>query len=105
MSEIGRRASYLSKEPARKLEHVAKFIKKHGFKKRSAIRLEIQYEIKLLIYEKLLNKTRISAILIFRYTQFRLIKLPDLSGLKNAIKNIIKIKELVSLNADWINRY
>lgn len=67
MSEIKRRVSYLSKELARKLEHVAKFIKKHGFKKRSIIRLEIQHGIKLLICEKLLNGTRISAILIFRY--------------------------------------
>lgn len=104
MSEIGRRASYLLKEPARKLEHVAKFIKKHGFKKRSTIRLGIQHGMKLLICEKLLNGTGISAILIFRYIQFRLIKLSDLSGLENAIKNAIKIKELVSLNADWIDR-
>lgn len=104
MSEIRRQASHLSKEPARKLGYVVKFIKKHGFKKRSVIRLGIQHGIKLLICEKLLNKTEISAILIFKYTQFRSIKLPDLSDLENAIKNTIKIKELVSLNANWIDR-
>lgn len=60
--------------------------------------------MKLLICEKLLDGAGISAIFIFKFSRLRSIRLPDLSGLKDAIENATKIKELASLNADWIDQ-
>ena len=102
-SEVGRRASRPSEKPALRRGRITKFLEKHRFRSGSAARHGIEHGMKLLICERLLNRTGISAIFIFRYTELRLIKFSDLSGLKTAIENATNIKELVNSNIDWID--
>ena len=103
-SEIRKRASRPAENPARKLGRIAKFLQKHRFRNGSAARHGIEHGMKLLICEKLLNGTGISAILIFKYAQLRILKFSDLSGLRAAIENATNIKELLNSNVDWIDR-
>ena len=93
-SRVNRRTSRSALKPGRKI----------GFKNFLVAGNRIQHGIKLLICETLLSGAEISAILIFEYTQLRLIKFEDLEGLKNTIKDANRIKKFAHQKADWIDR-
>ena len=103
-STVHKWARYLAKAD-RKLGHMTEFleINMHRFRKISAARNGLQHGIKLLVCERLLNGTGVSALLIFEYSRLRLIKFRELDAFKDAVKNSQKIKKLADQKADWVD--
>lgn len=61
--------------------------------------------IKLLVFEKLVDTSGISAILSFGYHEFRAVKYKELAFLKEMVDKSKWIKELVNWKAAWLNGY
>lgn len=83
-------------ELSRKLGYITEFlnVNTHRFHSLIAARARIEYGLKLLISETLLNEIEYSTILIFRYDKFRAIKYAEFNDLKDAIKKSESIKRL-----------
>ena len=93
-------------KPNRSLGHLAEYLelKRNHFRDIRVTRHAIQHGIKLLLCERMLHGTGISAIFIFKHTRLRSIKFEELGGLSDAMKDADRIMELANQKADWIDQ-
>ena len=105
-SILKERATNPSVEPSRKLGHITEFLNcnTHRFHNLVAARAGIEHGLKLLVSETLLGGIGYSAILIFRYGEFRAVKYAELNGLTDAIKKSESIKRLAEQKAEWFGQ-
>ena len=85
--------------------HITEYldVNKDRFKNQQVTRTGIEHGIKLLVFERLLGTSGISAILSFRYRRFRMVKYQDLAFLKTMVNQSSWLATLVEQKADWLD--
>lgn len=89
----------------RGLGHIKQYLKHndHRFKNQQVTRTGIEHGIKMLVFESLLGKGAISAILSFKYRRFRAIKFEELVFLVTIVNQKKWIVELLEQKAEWFD--
>ncbi|KAL9041511.1 MAG: hypothetical protein Q9214_004086 [Letrouitia sp. 1 TL-2023] len=70
-----------------------------------ALSKALGHGIKLLVCEKILGGPGHSALLIFRYSQFRSLHYKDLPDLNNAVSEQQELKDIIQKGADWLPQW
>jgi len=94
----------LSISHERRVGHIKEYIEaNHQFKNQKSTRAGIEHGIKLLVFEQLLGKRVVSAVLIFTYRRFRMVKFEELACLKKAMERSEWVTGLTERKADWLD--
>lgn len=104
-SKVNELAEDLSISRERGLGHIKQYLKRndHRFKNQQVTRTGIEHGIKMLVFERLLGKRAISAILSFKYRRFRAIKFEELIFLVTIVNQKKWVAELLEQKAEWLD--
>ena len=85
--------------------HISEYLQcnTHRFINQRATRNGIEYGIKLLVFEKLVGTSGISAIFSFGHHKFRVLKYEELASLREMVDRSEWIKELAQRKAAWLD--
>lgn len=104
-SKVAKLLKNLNHEQTSRNGHVSDFLGYHGDgKDKEAARKRVRLGIKLLVFERLCQKTVVSAVLSFACTNFRTLKFEELPLLKTMLVNLPWISRILNEKEHWYNQ-